>query len=49
MYHPDLLYSDSQLPFGDVGRTMLAHYYNQAMDSHAQGRCRVHLQAAIGG
>lgn len=28
-YHPDLLYSDSQLPFGDVGRTMLAHFYNQ--------------------
>lgn len=27
-YHPDLLYSDSELPFGDVGRTMLAHYYN---------------------
>ncbi len=29
MYHPDLLYSDSELPFGEVGRTMLAHYYNQ--------------------
>ncbi len=28
-YHPDLLYSDSELPFGEVGRTMLAHYYNQ--------------------
>jgi alpha-L-fucosidase len=28
-YHPDLLYSDSGLPFGDVGRTMIAHYYNQ--------------------
>ncbi len=28
MYHPDLLYSDSELPFGEVGRTMLAHYYN---------------------
>ena len=28
LYHPDLLYSDSRLPFGDVGRTMLAHYYN---------------------
>ena len=31
MYHPDLLYSDSELPFGEVGRTMLAHYYNQDM------------------
>lgn len=28
MYHPDLLYSDSPLPFGDVGRNMLAYYYN---------------------
>jgi alpha-L-fucosidase len=28
-YHPDLLYSDSELPFGKVGQTMLAHYYNQ--------------------
>jgi alpha-L-fucosidase len=28
LYHPDLLYSDSPLPFGDVGRTMVAHYYN---------------------
>ncbi len=29
MYHPDLLYSDSQMPFGDVGRSLIAHYYNQ--------------------
>jgi alpha-L-fucosidase len=29
IYHPDLLYSDGELPFGEVGRTMLAHYYNQ--------------------
>jgi alpha-L-fucosidase len=28
-YHPDLLYSDSKLPFGDFGRKMVAHYYNQ--------------------
>jgi len=31
LYHPDLLYSDSGLPFGDVGRTMVSHYYNQDM------------------
>lgn len=30
-YHPDLLYSDSPLPFGDVGRAMVAHYYNDNM------------------
>ncbi|HEY5592532.1 MAG TPA: alpha-L-fucosidase [Paludibacter sp.] len=32
MYKPDLLYSDCGLPFGnDVGRSMIAHYYNQDM------------------
>jgi len=29
MYQPDLLYSDSELPFEEIGRTMLANYYNQ--------------------
>ncbi len=30
MYKPDLLYSDCGLPFGnDVGRSMIAHYYNE--------------------
>jgi alpha-L-fucosidase len=29
LYQPDLVYSDSELPFGEIGRTMLAHYYNQ--------------------
>ena len=28
-YHPDLLYSDSAMPFEDVGRSLIAHYYNQ--------------------
>ena len=27
-YHPDLLYSDGGLPFGEVGRALLADYYN---------------------
>ena len=36
-YHPDLLYSDSQLPFGDVGIKMLANYYNQDM-AHNGGK-----------
>jgi alpha-L-fucosidase len=31
LYHPDLLYSDSQMPFGDVGRSLIAHYYNQGV------------------
>jgi alpha-L-fucosidase len=33
-YHPDLLYSDSGLPFGDVGRSMIAHFYNENMTAH---------------
>jgi alpha-L-fucosidase len=28
-YHPDLLYSDSKMPFEDIGRSLVAHYYNQ--------------------
>ena len=26
MYKPDLLYSDSKLPFGDTGRAMIANF-----------------------
>jgi alpha-L-fucosidase len=36
MYHPDLLYSDSKLPFDEVGRSMLAHYYNQDLKNRAK-------------
>ena len=35
MYHPDLVYSDSKLPFENVGRSMLAHYYNQNLKNRA--------------
>jgi alpha-L-fucosidase len=28
LYQPDLLYSDSPMPFGDVGRSQIAHLYN---------------------
>ena len=38
VYHPDLIYSDSDLPFGnnrELGRTMLAHFYNQDIKKHA--------------
>jgi alpha-L-fucosidase len=28
-YHPDLLYSDSPMPFDDIGLSMIAHFYNQ--------------------
>ncbi len=34
-YHPDLLYSDSPLPYPeDVGRQLLAHYYNDNLTQH---------------
>lgn len=35
MYHPDLVYSDSQLPFEEAGRSMVAHLYNQGMDKRS--------------
>ena len=28
-YKPDLLYSDSPMPFGDVGRTLITNFYNK--------------------
>ena len=28
-YQPDLLYSDSKMPFENVGRTLISYYYNQ--------------------
>jgi len=33
-YKPDLLYSDGALPFGETGRSLLAHYYNANMAAH---------------
>ncbi len=33
-YQPDLLYSDGALPFGKVGLTMLAHFYNSNIEQH---------------
>lgn len=33
-YHPDLLYSDGGLPFGEVGRSLVSHYYNSNMEQH---------------
>jgi alpha-L-fucosidase len=33
-YHPDLLYSDSKLPFDEVGRSMLANFYNGNIAYH---------------
>jgi alpha-L-fucosidase len=30
-YQPDLLYSDGGMPFGEVGRSLVAHFYNRSM------------------
>jgi alpha-L-fucosidase len=35
-YKPDLLYSDSKLPFDEVGRSMLAYYYNQSVKDNTR-------------
>ncbi|HUT93920.1 MAG TPA: alpha-L-fucosidase [Thermoguttaceae bacterium] len=34
-YHPDLLYTDNGVPFGEVGRSLFAHYYNANMAWHS--------------
>ncbi|WP_343732811.1 alpha-L-fucosidase [Duganella sp.] len=33
-YQPDLLYTDGGLPFGAVGRTLIANYYNGNLAAH---------------
>ncbi len=35
-YQPDLLYSDGGIPFGEVGRSLLAHYYNSSVARHGR-------------
>ena len=39
-YQPDVLYTDGGVPFGEVGRGLIAHYYNQGLTWH-QGRQEV--------
>ena len=33
-YQPDLLYTDGGIPFGEVGRSLLAHFYNSNAAAH---------------
>jgi alpha-L-fucosidase len=33
-YEPDLLYTDGGLPFGEFGRSLLAHFYNSSIAKH---------------
>jgi alpha-L-fucosidase len=34
-YQPDIFYEDGGIPFGPYGRSLVAHYYNQALRCHA--------------
>lgn len=33
-YQPDLLYSDGGVPFGETGRALVSHFYNQNVAQH---------------
>ena len=35
-YEPDLLYSDGGMPFGVVGRSLVAHYFNSSVAKHGR-------------
>jgi alpha-L-fucosidase len=35
-YQPDLLYSDGGIPFGEVGRSLVAHFYNSSVARHGR-------------
>jgi alpha-L-fucosidase len=37
-YEPDVLYTDGAVPFGEVGRRLIAHFYNMNTRSHG-GHC----------
>ena len=48
-YHPDLLYTDGGVPFGnEVGRSLIAHLYNADAAKHdGKPRSGLHLQAGL--
>ncbi|HZD52342.1 MAG TPA: alpha-L-fucosidase [Woeseiaceae bacterium] len=35
-YEPDLLYTDGGIPFGKVGRSLVAHHYNSSIARHGR-------------
>ncbi|MEJ5238607.1 MAG: alpha-L-fucosidase [Limisphaera sp.] len=35
-YQPDLLYTDGGIPFGGVGRSLIAHFYNANLRQHGR-------------
>jgi alpha-L-fucosidase len=48
-YEPDLLYTDGAVPFGEVGRRLIAHFYNLNAKKHG-GYCQaVYTLKHLGG
>jgi alpha-L-fucosidase len=48
-YEPDLLYTDGAVPFGEVGRRLIAHFYNINASKH-DGNCQaVYTLKHLGG
>src|SRR5262249_35674366 len=53
LYKPDLLFTDGGLPFGEVGRSLVAHLYNVNMKAHdgkleAVYLCKDHRKPGFG-
>jgi alpha-L-fucosidase len=44
-YQPDLLYSDGGMPFGSVGRSLIAHYYNSSAARHGRNEAVYNCKA----
>ena len=50
MYHPDLLYTDGKIPFeNEVGRAMIAHYYNQDLERNKKNTVVYNCKEASNG
>jgi alpha-L-fucosidase len=47
-YHPDLLYTDGGLPFGETGRNLVAHFYNANLARNGGRLEAVYTCKAIG-
>ncbi len=47
-YQPDFLYTDGGIPFGNVGKTLIANYYNNNMKAHGGNLEAVYTYKNIG-
>jgi alpha-L-fucosidase len=48
-YEPDLLYTDGGIPFGEVGRSLVAHYYNSSVARHGRVEAVYNCKGGSGG